>query len=284
MCRVTPTRFPTKAEARRRSGRGCRRLPKPRARGAIRARPPSATAPNANSSGSTLEQAVYNAIHTTPSKSIIAGNYVFISAKYLNINGLIQSGQPVQTVTIDSTVRTYTPFPEQSSYTVTESQADAVNAAKNAYSLYRSGNASAAASAVYSAGLITDDYVLFQIPIASTDNIRAFYHADTNQLEISSARVEGGYMELFGQILSTGNGNLKILDGYGAITVNNNLPYDLIIANIDTGKNAVGKLKIIDYGIHGRNGASVGDGIHARSHQSLGLQEDILFHASWGRA
>ena len=56
-------------------------------------------------SGSNLGAAVTAAMSLTsnpPSGSIVAGENVYIAAQYLNINGIVQSGQPNQTVTIEN--------------------------------------------------------------------------------------------------------------------------------------------------------------------------------------
>src|SRR5690606_34152720 len=47
--------------------------------------------------------------------------------------------------------------------------------------------------------------------------------------------VQGGYVELYGQILNTNNGNIKVLDGYGKVSIQNYLPYQLVLGNVDTG-------------------------------------------------
>jgi len=59
--------------------------------------------------------------------------------------------------------------------------------------------------------------------------------------------VEGGYMRLAGHIMSTGNGLLKVVDGFGKITVNNQTDYDMYINNLDTGGDGIeGKIEIVD--------------------------------------
>ena len=53
-------------------------------------------------------------------------------------------------------------------------------------------------------------------------------------------------MELFGNIFSTGNGELKVLDGYGRIQVNNTSGLDLVLNRLDTGPGVEGTIKITD--------------------------------------
>ncbi|MDI1360655.1 leukotoxin LktA family filamentous adhesin [Methylotenera sp.] len=138
--------------------------------------------------------------------SVIAGNNVFISGEKLNINGLIQSGLPSFNVNITQTV------------------ADA---------------------AVANAGT--------WIPVAMQENGEAV--ADlfspkvryvNGQIELQSLAVSGGYIQLYGDIFSTGNGRLKVLDGYGKIVVNNTSNKNLAVNRLDTGPGVAGMIKITD--------------------------------------
>lgn len=138
--------------------------------------------------------------------SVIAGNNVFISGEKLNINGLIQSGLPNFNVNITQTV------------------ADA---------------------AVANAGT--------WIPVAMQENGEAV--ADlfspkiryvNGQIELQSLAVGGGYIQLYGDIFSTGNGRLKVLDGYGKIVVNNTSNKNLAVNRLDTGPGVAGMIKITD--------------------------------------
>jgi hypothetical protein len=47
-------------------------------------------------------------------------------------------------------------------------------------------------------------------------------------------------MELAGHVLSTGGGDIKVLDGYGRIVINNQLPYDLVLNQVDAGADVQG--------------------------------------------
>ena len=138
--------------------------------------------------------------------SVIAGNNVFISGEKLNINGLIQSGLPSFNVNITQTV---------------------------------------ANAAVANAGI--------WIPVAMQENGEAV--ADlfspkvryvNGQIELQSLAVGGGYIQLYGDIFSTGNGRLKVLDGYGRIVVNNTSDKNLAANRLDTGPGVAGMIKITD--------------------------------------
>lgn len=144
--------------------------------------------------------------------SIIAGNNVFISAQYLNINGTVQSGIPEWAVTIT----------------------DAVHGAINDFKTQYQQDAAA--------GKNPDPY----LKLNSSGNIDAYYNARDDRIEIEPVEVQGGYMELFGNILSTGTGKLRVIDGYGTIQVTNNTGYDLVVNTLDTGRSIEGKIKITD--------------------------------------
>ncbi|MDO9281267.1 MAG: leukotoxin LktA family filamentous adhesin [Methylotenera sp.] len=149
----------------------------------------------------------------------IAGNNVFISAEKLNINGVIQSGMPDYNIVIDNTI---------------------ADAAKNA-----------------------PNGAWIKIPqtvdgIALQDAFLPKVRWDGQQLELSNLKVEGGYMQLYGDIFSTGNGVLKVMDGYGRISVNNTSAYNLKTNQLDTGLGVAGHIKITDTSTKtGPNGTSL---------------------------
>ena len=59
-------------------------------------------------------------------------------------------------------------------------------------------------------------------------------------------RMECGRIDLFGDILSTGNGNIRVFDGYGNINVTNNTPLPLVINCLDAGQGIEGIIRIVD--------------------------------------
>ncbi len=149
-----------------------------------------------------------NAFQPAVQGSVIAGNNVFISGEKLNINGLIQSGL--------------------ASYTVNISAADA-NAAKAA-------NGNFVALAMTENGESVKDVFRPQLR----------WDAAKSQLELGSIAVAGGYIQLYGDIFSTGSGKIKVLDGYGRINVTNTSGLDLAVNKLDTGPGVAGQIKITD--------------------------------------
>ena len=149
--------------------------------------------------------------------STIAGNNVYISGEKLNINGLIQAGVADRRIVIDNTL------------------VAAQNAAiAQARAKYQSTHADA------------DRYVDLNNPEPGSDGIQVRYDVANERLELANVRIGGGHMELYGNIFSTGNGELRVLDGYGRIDVQNTTGYDLAINRLDAGQGVEGLIRITD--------------------------------------
>jgi hypothetical protein len=80
----------------------------------------------------------------------------------------------------------------------------------------------------------------------SLSPVKAFYDVNEDRIELDPIVVKGGYIELVGEIISTGNGKIEIRDGYGNIDVKNETSYDLLVQEVDVGSAAKGKLVITD--------------------------------------
>ena len=200
-----------------------------------------------NANGTAVEQAVATVLATPATGNIMVANDVFVSAQYLNVDGTIQSGQPDEQVTIDDTFQSlYNPdIPGGNFY---GSMADAISDAVIAYQDYEDGDLLDAQSYAQSNGLFTSDYKEFLLPEATADNIDVYFDAPTGQLDLGQTDVQGGLVELYGDMLSTGGGNINVLDGYGAINVVNNTNYPLVTSGLSTGQGTAGLLKITDTG------------------------------------
>ncbi len=66
-----------------------------------------------------------------------------------------------------------------------------------------------------------------------------------NSFSITNILLGGGYVELFGDIFSTGSGNIQVFDGSGTISITNPNNYDLRLSGLDTG-NVKGIVRITD--------------------------------------
>ncbi len=153
----------------------------------------------------------------------ILGNNVFLSATYLDINGLIQSGTKDLYVDIGDS------FTLSGNGLTFGSIADAVSDY-----WVRKNRHEANVNELYA--------------INSSGNIAAYFNVLENRIEIKDVKVDGGKLELFGHILNTGGnaGELKVLDGYGRINVNNNSAYELFVNSLDAGSKIEGTIKITD--------------------------------------
>ncbi|PZO12914.1 MAG: hypothetical protein DCF26_17925 [Burkholderiales bacterium] len=173
-----------------------------------------------------------------PCGSTIAGNNVYISGERLNINGLIQAGLPERGIAITDALLAET---NVGNTALTNTQA--IAAARAAW-LANSATASR--------------YIDLTNPtadgIADSGTVKLRYDAQNDRLELADVRMGGGHMELFGDIFSTGNGELRVMDGYGRINITNTTAYDLAVGRLDTGPGVEGMIRITDTarGLDGR--------------------------------
>lgn len=189
---------------------------------------------------------------------IVANGNIFISARYLNINGLVQSG----------IVNHHLSIPDDASlrFVVPSSQWDAgwqaaINACSSGSCTLLDQNGRLVTYEKDWIGLdntlgrvvankaYVDQVLNAAVDVAVTTNgtrdfgaIGASYDPATQQLTmIGSAKVRGGSIVLFGQILNTANGTtggtgkLAVLDGFGQIEVDNRSSLALKLGTLDTG-------------------------------------------------
>ncbi len=162
--------------------------------------------------------------------SIIAGNNVFITAEILNINGRIKSGNPDRSITI------------------TNSMINNSNV-QNARNLYN--------QAVQSGNSSPDlQYYTISSSGENVDKFRTRINFKTDQIELIAAGVRGGLVQLTGKIISTGNGIIQAVDGYGRFLINNETNKTISLGRLDLGDDIEGKISIIDTSRTGFNGSS----------------------------
>ncbi|MCA1978138.1 MAG: hypothetical protein LDL19_02780 [Thiobacillus sp.] len=154
----------------------------------------------------------------------IAGNNVYISGEKLNINGLIQAGLPDRAIVIDY----------------------ALLAALNPSEGIANSAAIAKLKTNWTAGDHSVRYLDLNSPAPESSEIKVRYDAENDRLELAGVRMGGGHMELFGNVFSTGNGELRVMDGYGRINVSNTTGYDLAVGRLDTGPGVEGLIRITD--------------------------------------
>ncbi len=177
-------------------------------------------------------------------KGIVANGSVLIAARYLNINGIIQSGIAEWGVNVPANATVSIPgnanatFAQAVAYYNALSDADK---AKPNAELFNVGNASVTGLDAATQG--------------GWEKIAVRFNARQNRLELGGVQVQGGYIELFGQVFNTNlhessgladlaGGQLRVLDGYGKINVANLSSMPLWINTLDTGRGAKGEINI----------------------------------------
>ena len=162
--------------------------------------------------------------------STIAANNVFISAEILNLNGRIRSGINDYSATIaDADVNS-----------------SAVTNARNSYNTAVANGQDASSLQFYQ---LTGEG-------ADLSEIDTFLNFATDEIQVGTTAVMGGLVQLTGRIISTGNGRIEAMDGYGRINLNNQTNKTLVLGRLDTGGNIEGRIIINDTGRTGVNGLS----------------------------
>lgn len=154
-------------------------------------------------------------------QSSIIGNNIFISGRYLNLNGSIQSGVADWNLNIGSGELKL---------------AGGLNAATARAQYDRDIAANKAGASE-----------LFALD-ASYGNVPAYYNVLTGEIVLADVSVSGGRLELYGHILNTGgaHGKLTVLDGYGRVNITNESAYDLVVGNVFNENEVHGIIKITD--------------------------------------
>ncbi|RCK41447.1 hypothetical protein TH25_23770, partial [Thalassospira profundimaris] len=147
------------------------------------------------------------------SSSTIAANNVFINADTININGVIQSGIADKEIVIN------------------QSDVDAA---------YNTGSHTGARYVeVKNVGISMGSGRV------GVGGIKAELDRVTGEIRILDAKVEGGTVLLSGRLVSTGNGKINVIDGYGRIKIVNNSSNTVRLDNVDTG-GIEGQITLID--------------------------------------
>lgn len=232
--------------------------------------------------------------HGTPlGAGIVANGSVFISARYLNINSLIQSGIEQWSLTLPSDATLLLTGPA-SLYGISQGALDdALNAYVNGsgpqFTDFTPTGAPLGAFLRYDArsnrieaniafanydrttagwGARTAGFNGLYPLVSDYGNIGANFDPVADRFVLDGEAVRGGYIQLFGQILNTsdsGAGRLRVLDGYGQLVVNNPTARPIVLNRLDagadptgTGRGTAGRIEIMDVqGINPDNTSSV---------------------------
>ncbi|MBC8509085.1 MAG: tandem-95 repeat protein, partial [Chloroflexi bacterium] len=143
---------------------------------------------------------------------IVAQGRISVTAQYLNINGLVQSGLDTMELIVDSS---FNPGNKTVSF------------------LDDDGNPRQGIS--FGSGLV-------QAPLDG------YFDAAQQAIVVEDIEPTGGTVILAGRIMSTGNGRIKVANGYTNLNIDNQTDYKLILNNVDMTTKREGKIIIIDTG------------------------------------
>ncbi len=190
---------------------------------------------------------------------IVANGAVFISARYLNINGLIQSGIDNWTLNLPSTptlTASAALFGIDLSSAIGTYQSNggqavtfAVNVGGHSYNVTYTGTPGQIqfgtdfALADYATGANHVASGLYQLVTPSGSNMTSYFDAANGRYQVDATAVLGGYIQLYGQIMNTSKpnadgsavGRIRVLDGFGQINLTNNSSYDVYLTTLNTG-------------------------------------------------
>jgi filamentous hemagglutinin family protein len=166
---------------------------------------------------------------------IVANGSVLIAARYLNINGVIQSGIPEWGVSIPDAALV------EGNRTFAQAQAhyDGLSDVEKAVDGAEFYTVEGANVTGLDAGVWGD-----------WEQITVEYNAIEDRLELGGVQVSGGYIQIFGQVFNTngaevaGGARLRVLDGYGEIKVDNQTTKALFLNTLDAGQGVEGKISI----------------------------------------
>ncbi|MCH2131347.1 MAG: hypothetical protein MK179_19560 [Pirellulaceae bacterium] len=149
-----------------------------------------------------------------PDSPNLMADRITIQAEFINVNGIIQSGQ------------------SDWSYTIPSGVDGEIAQLKNSGA---SGIVKLSGHTQFRKGTTTiEDFVLR-------------YDVANDQLILDPVRARGGYVSLEGHILNTAKGSIKALGGFSHADITNNSTADLVIKKIDVSQRGMGEIAIYDY-------------------------------------
>ena len=180
---------------------------------------------------------------TSADGAIVASGNIDISSKIIDINGLVQSGSEIKSVTIPD----FKVVNENGVYyQVVNGQKTEMKrgASDGYYYLNLDGN-----------GQLDSELEMIKAyfkpsDISDVNNIKGDIH-------LFKAEIEGGNITLTGNIVSTSNkGQIVLINGYGHIDVTNNSNYNLVTSALNADAKIQGKLTINDLKFSDQTGSA----------------------------
>lgn len=161
---------------------------------------------------------------------IVTRGRVNITARYLNIDGLIQSGVDSVTLNIANT------FNPGRTSTFINDEGNLLNGLS-----FGSGGVTALTQAE------KDLFEQSGLDVANDgQTLSGYFDAVNGQIVIDDFVAQAGRITLTGQMLSTGNGKLVVADGNPHVEINNESPFALVLGVMDLDSGQSGQISITD--------------------------------------
>lgn len=170
----------------------------------------------------------------------LTGDHIVVRAEYIDVNGIIQSGK----ADLDLTIGTA---------------------------------ATAEIQGILSANLPGNRFLLHSV---SNSDFAVYYNKAENRIEVSEVRVTGGDVTLEGHVLNTGNGEIRVLGGYGKIAIDNQTSYDIALQRVDASHKGAGVLTIADKTKPQADGSATVS-FYSAATRGLGDQPDYETASGW---
>ncbi|WP_422126680.1 leukotoxin LktA family filamentous adhesin [Thioalkalivibrio sulfidiphilus] len=187
----------------------------------------------------------------------IVGGRIYINAQYININGLIQSGMPDWTVTFTQDHQDLMDAHLQGWL----GESEITNPWYSWLSQWLSGSLLRELFGVVGGEAVGSRNVDPLLKLTGGEGreinwgeLSAYYNAETDRIELTPEAVGGGYVFLFGHILSTGCENndvgcgIQVRSGFGDISVYNETNREVVLRNLNVGDPVNGVVEIWDTG------------------------------------
>jgi len=171
----------------------------------------------------------------TTRSAVIANGIVSIIATYVNVNGLIQSGQLEASVSIASTFN-------PPNYTTS-----LISSSKTGI-----------------AGITFGSVNGTQLPV------RGRWDNTEKAIILDEMDFAGGRIEITGKVFSTGAGRLHVASGYANVSIRNHSNYKLIVNGIDASRERIGVIQITDTQNRPNGGIA-----HRVTYEQNGNQTDV---------
>ena len=169
---------------------------------------------------------------------IYASGGIFMGARYLNINGTIQSGQ----ADYNATLTTASVGTQITNWQTQWRKNRGSYLSRGVSSMVQvSGplptDSESEINKQFANGTITATQRTNAINAMATRRVQPiiYFDAETNRLKVAPTNVTGGLVELVGSVINTGGGVIRALDGYARMNIDNQTNYGIDLLGLDTG-------------------------------------------------